>query len=316
MAISNPTVSDSSSWDAVANTAEAPCSVLLICVKYGADKETSQYLQSVRHLHRQTCLRVLVIDNKADGDPEASSTEGYPTIKPGKNLGYFGGARHALSIYLETNPLPDWIIISNSDLAIPDPAFLDRLTAAALIPELGALAPSIRSGLTGGDQNPFMRTRPMAIRMHFYKYLYRSWLLLNMYELTGALSHKMGNTLRSLTRNSSEPARRSQETIYAPHGSFLILSKQYFSAGGDLQYPEFLFGEEIYIAEMIRRLGMKVIYDPSLTVLHEEHQSTRLFRSRKMAAYASSSAAYCANTFFPLRHLSNQAACTSTSEGD
>ena len=274
--------------------------VLLICVKYGSDKETAQYLQSVRRLCGQAHLRVLVVDNQAQGNAESPGIEGYPTIQPGENLGYLGGARHALSRYLERNPLPDWIIISNTDLAIPDPAFLERLAEAASIRDLGALAPGIRSGMTGKDQNPFMRARPTAIRMHFYKTLYRSWLLLNMYEIGAALFHKMDGAIRAVKRKPADSAPSYRETIYASHGSFLILSKRYFAAGGDLQYPEFLFGEEIYIAEMIRRLGLRIVYDPSLRVLHEEHRSTKLFRSRKMAAHVARSAAYCAETFFPL----------------
>lgn len=304
MVISNTVEGPAVSDKHASETAQA---VLLICVKFGADSEVAQYLQSVRSLRGQQHLRVLVVDNTVeDSVTEASEAETYPVIKTGKNLGYLGGARCGLSYFLAHNPLPDWIIISNTDLAIPDPEFLHRLSQAATISDLGALAPSIRSGLTGRDQNPFMRTRPTAFRMHFYKLLYRNWLLLNLYEIASALFHKVNSALRNTARNVPEAVRNLSEAVYAPHGSFLILSKNYFAAGGDLEYPEFLFGEEIYIAENIRRLGLKVMYDPSLKVLHEEHRSTKLFRSRKMASYVAPSAAYCANTFFPLHKINNK----------
>jgi GT2 family glycosyltransferase len=274
--------------------------VLLICVKYGADSETLQYLKSVRRLRGQQHLKVLLIDNApASKRAACSNHEGYTKIEAGENLGYFGGARYALSQYLESNPLPDWIIISNTDLSIPDPDFLARLADLSSIPGLGALAPGILSELTGKDQNPFLQVRPTALRMHAYKWMYRSRLLLNLYELTAALFHKTASAIRNRA-NSQGSGPTPRKTIYAPHGSFLILSKSYFAGGGDLRYPEFLFGEEIYIAERIRKMGLKVLYEPSLTVLHTEHRTTKLFKSREVGAYVASSAAYCANTFFPL----------------
>lgn len=279
-----------------------PCSsvsqsVLLICVKYGADNETERYLESIQTLQSRNGLHVLVVDNTVGGTWAISSHSDYQAVQAPGNLGYFGGARFGLSLYLEQNPLPDWIIISNVDLYIEDPLFLERLSQLSSIPDLGAVAPSIRSALTGVDQNPYLRARPSALRMHVYKWLYRSWIVFNTYEGVAALFHKFRSWLRKLRTNTGKPPCR--ETIYAPHGSLLILSKSYFDRGGDLQFPQFLFGEEIYIAETLRKLGLSVLYEPSLRVVHDEHRSTKLFKPRKVVAYAAASAAYCANVFFP-----------------
>ena len=82
---------------------------------------------------------------------------------------------------------------------------------------------------------------------------------------------------------------------------FLIFSSEYFRAGGSLDFPGFLFGEEVYLAETLRKLGLDAVYEPSLEVVHQEHKSTRLVKSRKMAREVASSAAYCADTYFPLK---------------
>jgi GT2 family glycosyltransferase len=277
-------------------------SALLICVKYGSDEETDHYLESVRSLQSQSSMHVLVVDNTLDGSwGQRSSQFNCIAVQASQNLGYFGGARYGLSHYLSENPLPDWVIVSNVDLTIADPKFLDHLFPLKDDPDLGVVAPSIRSNLTGRDQNPYLATRPSSLRMHFYKWLYRSWLLLNAHELASAAVHKLLGVLRSGRSSDSEGSRRE---IYAPHGSFLIFSKTYFERDGDLQFPEFLFGEEIYVAEKLRTLKLKAIYEPSLVVIHEEHQSTKLFKSRPIAAYVAASAAYCANTFFPLHSKS------------
>ena len=159
------------------NASKRTQTVLLICVKYGSDPETVQYLESLRKLQGQRDLQVLVVDNNADaGCPELPAESNFTLARAGENLGYFGGARHGLSLYLREHPLPDWVIVSNVDLLIADAQFLDKLALLRARPRLGMVAPSIRSALTGRDQNPFMRKRPSALRMHAYKWIYRSWL--------------------------------------------------------------------------------------------------------------------------------------------
>src|SRR5205823_702439 len=64
------------------------------------------------------------------------------------------------------------------------------------------------------------------------------------------------------------------ESIYAPYGAFFIFSRKYFDAGGYLDENLFLYGEEISVGEICRSLQLPVIYEPSLCVLHNEHQST------------------------------------------
>ncbi len=65
----------------------------------------------------------------------------------------------------------------------------------------------------------------------------------------------------------------------AGHGAFVVLSHHYFEAGGSLDYKSFLLGEEIFLAECCRDLGLSVLYDDSLTVIHQEHASIDLLKS-------------------------------------
>jgi len=282
-------------------TGESAQTVLLICVKYGSDTETAQYLESLRKLQAQRNLQVLVVDNTVGNEFSEPPTErNFTLVRAKENLGYFGGARGGLSLYLREHALPDWVVVSNVDLVIADSQFLNKLAALGSRLDLGAVAPSIRSGLTGKDQNPYLRVRPSAAQMHAYKWLFRSRFVLNTYELAAAAFHWARGISGKWRASAHGLRRRLPESIYAPHGSFLILSKNYFARGGDLEFPGFLFGEEIYIAERMRKLGLEVVYDPSLEVLHDEHKSTKLYKSRQMAAHAAFAAAYCADVFFPI----------------
>jgi GT2 family glycosyltransferase len=283
------------------NVAQLAQTVLLICVKYGADEETARYLESLRRLQGQSNLHVLIVDNTVEAVADLPTNSSFAVLRSNENLGYLGGARLGISRYLEEHPLPDWLIVSNVDLLITDAYFTQKLSALKFAPDVGAVAPRIASALTGRDQNPFMRSRPSAIRMHAYKWLYRSWLALNAHELVSAVFQWVRSAVGRFTRTTADIRRDLSGEIYAPHGSFLILSKEYFRAGGSLDFPCFLFGEEIYLAESLRKLGLDVIYEPSLEVVHQEHKSTRLLKSRKLARFVACSAAYCADTYFPLK---------------
>src|SRR5262249_2176510 len=86
--------------------------------------------------------------------------------------------------------------------------------------------------------------------------------------------------------------------IYAPHGSFIAFRRTYFERGGSLNHPVFLFGEEIFVAETARRLGLTISYDRRLEVIHREHKSTGYFPSPRISAYSSQAATYCADQYF------------------
>ncbi|HEY6339363.1 MAG TPA: glycosyltransferase [Candidatus Sulfotelmatobacter sp.] len=281
---------------------------LIITVNFRQAESTVQFVKSARSLETFEASSLLIVDNNSsDGScpmirRALSGCDNAELLASPQNRGYFGAASWALRHYLASRSTPDWVVVCNNDIAFADPHVLLRLfekdPAAA-----AALAPSIISGITGHDQNPYMRYRPSALRMHIYKWVYRSRLLLNLTDAL-AVFLKMLRTYFSRVAGpvgSSPLPANSQDDVYAPHGSFLILSKEYFARGGSLDFPGFLFGEEIYIAETIRRLGLSVVYCPELQVFHHEHRSTRLFKSRKLAADLAFSAAYCADAFFPLR---------------
>jgi GT2 family glycosyltransferase len=87
-------------------------------------------------------------------------------------------------------------------------------------------------------------------------------------------------------------------TIYAPHCSFVIFNRKYFETGGTLKHGAFLFGEEIFVAETVRNLGFRIIYDPRFFVLHREHATTSILKGRKMLVYLREANDYCVNQFF------------------
>lgn len=277
---------------------------LLLAVHYGDTGPTIRLLRSLSQLEGFSELSISVVNNGPSNHADnkllslAKSMPNVSVVDSTENRGYFGGARHGLSLYLENHPLPDWAIVSNVDLLIGDSQFLSRLATLTGLQGVGVVAPGIRSAATGRDQNPFIAKRPSAARMHAYKWIYRSSVMLNAYELAAAAFHRLHGRFGLRNGAGSISAPDARRTIYAPHGSFLIFAAEYFRRGGTFDFPCFLFGEEIYVAETVRALGLEVVYDPSLVVTHQEHATTKLVKPRGLAQAVANSAAYCADTYF------------------
>jgi len=216
---------------------------------------------------------------------------------PGSNLGYFGGAASGLNMFLSNYKLPDWVIVCNVDLCLEGRDFFSRLIYYGASHGHAVIAPGITSNLSGNDQNPFMRSRPSNIRMNSYKALFKWYPLLCIYSAM----HLAKQRLRKLKASSGVcPANPNTKPvpIYAAHGACIAFRKSYFEAGGTLQHGAFLFGEEIFVAETVRRLGLSIAYDPRLRVFHEEHKTTGQWPTRLMASYMEQAAVYCSDTFF------------------
>ena len=223
-------------------------------------------------------------------------------VASGNNLGYFGGARFGLEYARSSGIVFDWLIVSNVDLRF-DPDSAVAGFAALDTNVIGVVAPNIISTATGRALNPFMRARPSMLRMHFYKWVFRSYPTMWVYEwlagIRGRLYAAIVGQLGHLSANLQAAASLSiVKPIYAGHGSMLAISRQFFERGGDLDHASFLFGEEIFVAETARRLGLAVVWHPGIAVEHAEHASIGKLPSRHLYQFLRDATAHSANTYF------------------
>lgn len=275
-------------------------SILMICVNYKNDGETTRFVQDFLNQTDVFDQKIIIVNNSESPSvysPLTSLASSDPRIwllTPGKNLGYFGAASLGFIEYSKTFPLPDWVIVSNTDIEFLHANFFSALNQFHANSTHAIVAPAIISSLTGQDQNPNMRARPSRFRMHFYKWVFRYHVPLKIYELLSCLKQSVKKACsRSMGSQTSSPQLTA---IYAPHGAFVIFHRTYFDAGGSLDHGTLLYGEEIFVAENARRLGLSVIYDPRLRILHREHSTTAACATRER--FTAQAAAYCADTFF------------------
>ena len=289
----------------------AKTKVVLIGVNYNSDPSVFRFIEGLSKLSLDnvefTCI---LVDNteryKSDVffNKVHAKNKHIVCIKAPYNLGYFGGARLGLSKYLEKDNYPDWLIISNVDIEFRDHQFLQILRTCSNFENIGVIAPSIWSEVRKHDWNPKIFARLSKQKVHFYKVLYRNFYAFTLYQLLSKLKNLINRSImvgiKNLTTQKKKKKIVSWQNIYAPHGACIIFSKLYFERGGNLNYPQFLFGEEIFVAETVRHIGLRVIYYPAIKIYSYDHVSTggRLFQSRKIASYYYESAVFIADKYF------------------
>ncbi len=218
--------------------------IALFCVSYESEKELEQYRQSldkaIEKAKDQVSLDIFVAYNTKEDNP-----------------GYFGAIKRLMDDVDIT--VYDYTIISNVDLVVEENFFL-KLTDYKCEENTGWIAPQIWSHLEGRDRNPKILNRYSLRKLNILKAFYQFPILDTLYTRTFYRQKKY----------ESHPAGK----IYAGHGSLIILTNEYFKRCGKIDYPVFLFCEEIYLAEMCQKVGLSVEYVPYIKVTDSEHAST------------------------------------------
>lgn len=273
---------------------------VIVAVNANAWKNTLEFVDSARHLNRFPEVEFVIVDN-------ASTDSSLPRIRDAiaglanvhlleskNNRGYFGGACWGFTKYLEQGrAMPDWAVICNNDILFEDKEFFDKLLTYDFR-TVGVLAPRILSSQTGLDLNPNLAVRPGR------NHLRKLWLCFSSYYvavLTTTLS-RWKRRWKAIAHGRRRLAAPRATRIYSPHGSFIVFSRTFFDRGGSLESDIFLYCEEILVAEQCRRIGVDVVYDPSLCVKHNEHQSTGNYMTRFKYQCWKNSLAYIASTYW------------------
>lgn len=267
--------------------------ILYIAVNYRTPAHAQRFVECLRGASPDD--RLIVVDNTEPEQREPLALDaglrGIVIELPAPaNLGYFGGARFGILSREARNFDPDWTVVSNVDVVF-DPVQVRIAMGGNDCETVGIVAPSIVSEPSREDLNPFMVSRPARWRMRGYRYVFHTYFGYAMYSWLSQVAQ------RRPWRRSGEALPRAR-AIYAPHGAFMVLSREFFRRGGNLDRTPFLYGEEITIAERARTLSLAVRYCPSIQVIHHQHASISRLPGRLHHKLVAAASAYIADAYF------------------
>lgn len=266
-------------------------SVCIVCINYNSYQYLASYALSVKQADFQeedVQLTFCVVDNSTVSVDEEvlHRIEGYfdnYVYLRSENVGYFPAFSNAV------NNLGigfDYVIVSNVDLRMSG-NFFSSLSGLQESQSIGVIAPAIWSEHRKADLNPKIVRRVTRDSLARTMWIFQSSLRFYIYTV---LSDLKARFLRKKYEGDGH--------IYAPHGSLVIFTKNYFAVGGRVDYPRFLFGEEVFVGEECRRIGKKVLYAPAIKVYDHDHGSTSLEKRAFIAGEHVKSLKYLIDTYF------------------
>jgi GT2 family glycosyltransferase len=274
--------------------------VIFICVNYYNCDETIDFINSIGACRKPAGIKisVIVVENSVPPQIELLSfcedKDWVKVLSEGDNKGYYGAASWALDKHTKDNGMPDVIIVSNTDLVIPDKSFLQQLEGVIVSGKGDVWAPSIISASTGKDLNPYMRLRPSDKKMFLMSLIFKFYYI----SITYQIAHHLKDSIQGLYKKDESLNSKNERKIYSPHGSMVIFKRSFFEKGGDINHPCFLYGEEIYIAEKALRNNIIIKYEPKLVIRHKEHSTTGWVKSRKLAYFQAQASEWAYKAFF------------------
>lgn len=246
---------------------------VVFCVNYNSYKELDGYLRTIEIAHKASgsgnSVTVVVADNSEH--PESYSYKGDLDVRilpTNANLGYFGGATFAIEKSgLKVSDF-DFSVISNVDLLLPED-FFKKLYAEQIDKSVGCIAPSIISKGEGVNRNPKVLSRYSAKKLKMLRLMFQFPILWKTYN----------SLLHGKRREKVQSENTTEREIYAAHGSFMLFTQAFCDFLQEMNFPTFMFCEELFIAENLRKMGLKTIYKPQLIVNDIDHVSTSKMKS-------------------------------------
>lgn len=204
-----------------------------------------------------------------------------------RNKGYFGPLSCAQSLVPAGT---DYVMYGNADILLESDFFS---VLARLRPSGGIIAPSILTVEGSFDQNPLYRTRLSAAKLRRLRAVYSNGAAFRAYCGAGALKERLLSR-GGRPRLGSRPDR----DIYAGHGALFVFADVGFFLALP-EYPVFLYGEELFVAEEARLRGVSWVYEPELLVRDERHASISQLTSDRRRAYLHESISYILSRYYP-----------------
>lgn len=235
--------------------------LLVICVNYNSYSELQNYLKSIDLAAKEFAsykVDVAVVDNTTENIQNVNIDYNYINVLLypfHENLGYLGGAIKALeNIGKDTYLKYNHVVISNVDVSLSS-TFLEKLFLVK-DENIGWIVPKIIRKYDNSNENPFMIERPSKLKLQTLCFIYKHPLLFRLLNWYSIKKH---------TQSVDTKLEHVQE-IYAGMGSIFILSQSFMNKIGNLYFSAFMYGEEIHIAELVRKFQLKTVYIPDITV--------------------------------------------------
>ena len=268
----------------------------LITVNYGDTAPTESLIQSLIACSLPESLKVAIADNACSIETTSKLNNLSDSFKLNmdifpfnENRYYWPAAKQVLSnLKASSIDYPDWVMVCNNDITFPDEDFFKKLIKIDPI-KFPIIGPKILND-TNESLNPFM-TESLSWKERLYW-----WLYFISYSGSRCLL-KSRKIWKKFGWNKKSKNRDQAKEVYAIHGSAILFSSSFFNKGGWLDDNFDLYGEELSVAEIAKKIGAAITYYPELKIIHHEHANTGQTNNKLLFEKARESHRYIQSTY-------------------
>lgn len=218
--------------------------VSIITINYNQSDVTIDLLESLQKVTYPS-FEIIVVDNASPSDNPDRIKRSFPQvhlIKSLENLGFAGG--NNLGIKASKG---EYLFFINNDTIVPENILEPLVERLSRNPQVGMVSPKIK-----------FHWDPGLIQ-------YAGYTKMNPYTVR---NHSIGYRLPD-----SERFNQPSETE-SIHGAAMMVPRAVIEKVGLMPEVYFLYYEEHDWAQMVKRSGYKIFYEPGSYILHKESVST------------------------------------------
>ncbi|MGE0092522.1 MAG: glycosyltransferase family 2 protein [Bacteroidales bacterium] len=218
--------------------------ISIIIVNFNGLKDTLELLSSIDRFLNHDFVEVIVVDNGSVIDETIRIKSIYPntkTIRSNQNLGFAGGNNLGIK-----ESVGEYIILLNNDTLLIDNSLMQVPALLEIDGSVGVISPKI------------LFLEPSGY-IQYAGYSFMSSITIR------------NKTIGFMEKDNGVHDLRL-ETPYS-HGAAMILRRNVIEKVGLMPEVFFLYYEEMDWCEQIRAKGIKIMYEPAITIIHKEGMS-------------------------------------------
>lgn len=258
--------------------------ICFVLLHYFSLEDTERCVESIMKLENGHNISIVIVDNNSPNDSGRVLLKEYEQMKNIKvlllkdNIGFAKGNNIGFE-YAKNKMEADFIFVMNNDTVIKDRNFVTKVIEKYYEYSFDILGPDIITP-EGLHQNP-LRLSSLS-KLKVYKRLVNKGILLCYYELKRVFH--LEEKIRLLERISEYQDRKNKNNIayrkfrenVVLQGACIIYSPKFIKNEKYAFIPDtFMYGEEDLLAAYACAKHYKVVYDPTLSIIHMDGSSTK-----------------------------------------
>ncbi|MBQ9983262.1 MAG: glycosyltransferase family 2 protein [Lachnospiraceae bacterium] len=251
--------------------------VSFVVLHFGDIKVTQKCIDSILQLDKQENISIVVVDNdylKTSGEREELQRQyqeerNIEWVQIAEDIGFSKANNEGYRIAKEKYS-PDYIVVTNNDIIFPQKDFIERVEMLYEVYPFEVLSPDVVSSDTGQHQSP-IDVQGRSLRQVDYT-IWMNRICLKLFPIMYPLLQRNYDRARNQNVNVALSERRDD---VVPCGACLVVAGKFVTEEKMFVPETHFYYEEYILHERCRRAGYRVVFEPSVQVLHGDGLATK-----------------------------------------